>query len=331
MSARRRTLVAALGGLALLSLLPSAAMAVDLRIGWQQIVEPSRVPQAAGDYEKATGATITWNQFGSGADVIAAIASGSIDIGYVGSSPLTVAASQQLPIETIYIVGNIAEAEALAAKGIATPQDLVGKKIATPFVSTAHYALLAALRHWEIDPKSLSILNLSPADIGAAWTRGDIDGAYVWDPVLNQIKTSGGSVVTDSAEVASWGAPTFDAWIVSKAFAEANPEIVTAFVEVTADAYEQYLDNPAAWGPDSDAAKAIAQLTGANAADVPALLKGYVFPSLADQVGPDYLGGATTKAIADTAAFLVEQGRIPAALPDYAAYVSTKYVTDAAK
>ena len=54
-------------------------------------------------------------------------------------------------------------------------------------------------------------------------------------------------------------------------------------------------------------------------------------PSLADEAGPNYLGGATTKAIADTAAFLVEQGKIPAALPDYSAYVTTKFVTDAAK
>lgn len=331
MSVSRRLLLAALSGLSVLTLLPATASAVDLRIGWQQIVEPSRVPQAAGDYEKATGANITWSQFGSGADVVAAIASGAIDIGYVGSSPLTAAASQQLPIETIYIVGNIAEAEALAAKGVNSPQDLVGRKIATPFVSTSHYALLAALKHWDIDPKQVQILNLKPADIGAAWTRGDIDGAYVWDPVLTQIKTTGGKVIVDSAQVAQWGSPTFDAWIVRKDYADAHPDIVTAFVKVTAAAYKQYLDNPSAWGPDSDAAKAIAKLTGANAADVPELLKGYVFPSLADEAGPAYLGGATAKAIADTAAFLVEQGKIQSALPDYSAYVTTKFVTDAAK
>lgn len=328
---RRHILTAALAGLALSGLGASAASAVDLRIGWQQIVEPSRVPQAAGEYEKATGANITWNQFGGGADVIAAIASGALDIGYVGSSPLASAASQELPIETIFIVGNIAEAEALAVKGVTNPADLAGKKIATPFVSTAHYALLAALKHWNVDPASLELLNLRPADIGAAWERGDIDGAYVWDPVLNQIKTSGGTVLVDSAEVATWGAPTFDAWIVRKDYAEQHPEIVTAFVKTTADAYAAYLADPAAWNAESDAAKAIAQLTGANAADVPALLKGYVFPSLADQAGPDYLGGATVKAIADTSAFLVEQGKIPAALPDYAAYVNTRFVIDAAK
>ncbi len=331
MSASRTILLAAVTGIILSGLAANAAQAVDLRIGWQQIVEPSRVPQAAGEYEKATGANIIWSQFGSGADVVTAIASGAIDIGYVGSSPLTAAASQQLPIETIYIVGNIAEAEALAAKGVDTPADLAGKKIAVPFVSTSHFALLAALKHWNIDPKSLSILNLKPADIGAAWARGDIDGAYVWDPVLTQIKTTGGKVIVDSAQVASWGSPTFDAWIVRKDFAAAHPDIVTAFVKVTAAAYKQYLDNPAGWSADSDAAKAIAKLTGANAADVPELLKGYVFPSLSDEAGPNYLGGATAKAIADTAAFLVEQGKIPAALTDYSPYVTTQFVTDAAK
>jgi taurine transport system substrate-binding protein len=313
-----------------LTLASTGAQAVDLRIGWQQIVEPSRVPQADGEYEKATGATVTWNQFGGGADVVAAIASGSIDIGYVGSSPLTAAASQELPIETIFIVGNIAEAEALAVKGASTPAELAGKKIATPFVSTAHYSLLTALKHWDIDPASLEILNLRPQEIAAAWERGDIDGAYVWDPVLTQIKTTGGTVLADSADVAEWGGPTFDAWIVRKDYAEQHPDVVQAFVQVTGAAYAAYLGNPDAWDAASPEAKKIADLTGAKVEDVPALLKGYVFPSLADQAGPDYLGGATVKAIADTAAFLAEQGKIPAPLGDYSAYVNASFVTAAA-
>jgi taurine transport system substrate-binding protein len=324
--ARRNFLTLALAGIALSSLPIQAANAVDLRIGWQPIVEPSRVPQADGAYEAATGANVTWNRFEGGADVIAAIASGSIDIGYVGSSPLTVAASQQLPIETIFVVGNIAEAEALAVKGVSAPEELVGKKIATPFVSTAHYSLLTALKHWGVDASLLEILNLRPPEIAAAWERGDIDGAYVWDPVLTQIKTTGGSVLADSADVAEWGGPTFDAWIVRKDFAEANPDVVTAFVKVTGDAYAAYLADPAAWSADSDAARKIAELSGAKAQDVPALLKGYVFPSLEEQASDAFLGGGTAKAVAATAGFLVEQGRIPAALPDYALYVTTKFV-----
>lgn len=303
---------------------------VTINIGYQPIVEPSRVPQADGTYETATKAKINWQKFDSGADVIAAIASGSLDIGYVGSSPLAAAASRELPIETIAIVGLISEAEALAVRHIATPEELAGKKIATPFVSTAHYSLLTALKHWNIDPKSVEILNLRPPEIAAAWSRGDIDGAYVWDPVLAEIKKSG-KVLATSADVANWGGPTFDAWIVSKSFAEKHPDLVTTFVKVTGDATAAYRANPDAWSATSPEAEKIARLTGAKQDDVPALLKGYVFPTLEEQAGADLLGGGTVKAVAATATFLKEQGKIPGTLADYSAYVSPRWVKGAAK
>ena len=224
----------------------SYAADVNVNIGYQPIVEPSRVPQADGTYEKVTGAKINWQKFDSGADVITAVASGSLDIGYVGSSPLAAAASREIPIETIFVVGLISEAEALAVKNIDKPEDLAGKKIATPFVSTAHYSLLTALKHWKVDPKSVEILNLRPPEIAAAWERGDIDGAYVWDPVLSELKKTG-SVLATSADVAKWGGPTFDAWIVSKKFAEEHPDVVTGFVQVTGKAYADYRANPDSW------------------------------------------------------------------------------------
>ena len=39
-------------------------------------------------------------------------------------------------------------------------------------------------------------------------------------------------------------------------------------------------------------------------------------------------GAPTTKAITDTAVFLKEQGKVEAVLPDYAPYVSAKYITN---
>ncbi|WP_237155418.1 taurine ABC transporter substrate-binding protein [Oryzibacter oryziterrae] len=325
----RRTVLAASAAFAVLGAVSAAhAEDVTLNIGWQQIVEPSRVPQADGAYEKATGAKINWQKFDGGADVIAAVAAGSVDIGYVGSSPLTAAASRELPIETIYVVGLIGPSEALAAKGVEKPEDLIGKKIATPFVSTAHYSLLTALKHWNIDPKQLQILNLRPPEIAAAWERGDIDGAYVWDPVLAEIKKTA-KVVATSSDVATWGGPTFDAWIVRKEFAEAHPDVVTAFVKVTGEAYASYRSDPAKWDAKSPEAEKIARLTGAKQDEVPELLKGYYFPKLDEQAGADLLGGGTVKAVTATAAFLKEQGKIPSVLADYGPYVSTRWVTQA--
>ncbi|PZU83484.1 MAG: taurine ABC transporter substrate-binding protein [Shinella sp.] len=333
MTFKRRELAGLVAAATLFATLGANAVAaadVTVNIGYQPIVEPSRVPQADGTYEKATGAKINWQKFDGGADVIAAIASGSLDIGYVGSSPLAAAASRQLPIETIALVGLISEAEALAVRNISKPEELAGKKIATPFVSTAHYSLLTALKHWNIDPKSVEILNLRPPEIAAAWTRGDIDGAYVWDPVLAEIKKSG-TVLATSADVADWGGPTFDAWIVSKKFADANPDIVATFVRVTGNATAAYRANPDAWSATSPEAEKIARLTGAKQEEVPALLKGYIFPTLEEQAKADLLGGGTVKAVAATSAFLKEQGKIPTTLDDYSAYVSPRWVIEASK
>jgi len=325
-------LLAATAALGLVTATSSAALAAgkEVTIGYQTVVDPSKVAQADGLYEKATGWTINWRKFDSGADVIAAIASGDIQIGYVGSSPLAAAASRELPIQTILVAALIGDAEQLVVRngaGIAAPKDLVGKKVAVPFVSTTHYSLLAALKHWSIDPKAVQILNLRPPEIAAAWVRGDIDAAYVWDPALGKVKETG-KVLASSSEVAKWGAPTFDAWIARKDFATANPDVVKGFVTVTTDAYAAYRQDPAAWTPASEQAKKIVKLTGAKAEEVPELLTGNVFPLRDEQASPQLLGGGTAKAIAETAAFLKEQGKIERVLPDYAPYVEVRFVKD---
>ena len=68
------------------------------------------------------------------------------------------------------------------------------------------------------------------------------------------------------------------------------------------------------------------KLSGAKASDIPQLLQGNVYPLAADQV--TVLGKPTAQAITDTAAFLKEQGKVDAVLPDYAPYVSAKFITN---
>ncbi|MCY1417970.1 Taurine-binding periplasmic protein [compost metagenome] len=129
-----------------------------------------------------------------------------------------------------------------------------------------------------------------------------------------------------SGELAKFGAPTFDAWIVRKDFAEKHPEIVTAFAKVTLDAYADYRKDPHTWLANQGNVDKLVKLSGAKASDIPLLLQGNVYPLAADQVLT--LGAPTTKAITDTAAFLKEQGKVEAVLPDYAPYVSAKFITN---
>jgi len=301
-----------------------------VRIAYQTVVEPAKVAQAEGRYEKATGRPIEWRKFESGAEVITAVASGDIQIGYVGSSPLAAAASRELPVETFLIAAEIGSAEALVVRNganIAKAADLVGKKVAVPFVSTTHYSLLAALKHWGVDAKKVDIVNLRPTEIAAAWQRGDIDAAYVWDPALGQIK-AGGKVLVDSSQVAKWGAPTFDAWIVRKDFAQKNPDVVAAFARVTGEAYAAYRKDPKAFAGNADNLDKIARLTGAKKEEVAELLAGSRFPTLAEQAA--LLSGGTVKAVSETSKFLKEQGKVDKVLADYAPYVNARHVQLAA-
>ena len=304
-----------------------AQAANDVTVAYQTTVDPAKVAQADGAYEKATGANIKWRKFDNGADIIAAIASGDVQIGYLGSSPLTAAVTRKVPVETFLIATQIGGAEALVVRdgsGINGPQDLIGKKIAVPFVSTGHYSLLAALKHWNIDPSKVTILNLAPPAIVAAWKRGDIDGTYVWDPALGAAKENGKVLIT-SGELGKLGAPTFDAWIVRKDFAAEHPEIVKAFAKVTLDAYADYQKDPKAWSANQSNVDKVVKLSGAKAADIPGLLEGNVYPLAAEQVV--LLGAPTTKALTDTAAFLKEQGKVDAVLPDYAPAVNASFIT----
>ena len=300
--------------------------APEVTVAYQTSADPAKVAQADGAYEKATGANIKWRKFDNGADIIAAIASGDVQIAYLGSSPLTAAITRNVPVETFLIATQLGGSEALVARdgsGINSPQDLVGKKVAVPFVSTGHYSLLAALKHWNIDPSKVTILNLAPPAIVAAWKRGDIDATYVWDPALGTAKENGKVLIT-SGELGKLGAPTFDAWIVRKDFAKQHPEVVKAFAKVTLDAYADYNKDPKGWLANQSNIDKVVKLSGAKAADIPLLLQGNVYPLAADQAV--LLGAPTTKALADTAAFLKEQKKVDAVLPDYAPAVNATFV-----
>ncbi len=92
------------------------------------------------------------------------------------------------------LASKLGNSEALVVKKtISKPEDLIGKRIAVPFISTTH-SLLAALKHWGIKPGQVEIVNLQPPAIIAAWQRGDIDGAYVWAPAVNVLEKDGKDV-----------------------------------------------------------------------------------------------------------------------------------------
>ena len=303
----------------------------EVTFAHQDMLVPLRTVMESGELEKATGYKINWRMFGGGGDVIKAMASGDVQLGEAGSSPITAAASQGQDIKLFWILDDIADAEALIVRngsGINSVKDLKGKKVATPFVSTAHYQLMAVMKTDGVDAKSVNVMNLRPPEIAAAWERGDIDAAFIWDPVLSKIKGNG-KVIETSKTIGARGFPTFDGLIVNAKWAAQNEAFMVELVKLLAKADAAYMGNRAKWTVDSPEVKAVAKWTKADAKDVPPAMALYTFPPLAEQAGPKWLGGAAAKAMTSTAAFLKEQGRIQEVKPDYSAFITDMYVKKA--
>lgn len=308
------------------------AQAKAVVIGYQTNVEPAKVAQVDGAYERALATQIDWRLFNSGAEVLTALASGAVDFALLGSSPLAAAVAKNLDIEVFLVATDLKSAEALVVRngrGIYKPNDLIGKKIATPFASTSHYSLLSALKHWNIKPQQVRLLNLKPAEINAAWRRGDIDAAFVWSPALANIKKTG-TVMTDAGQVGQWGAPTFEVWVARKDFAVQHPEILRQFADVTLKYYAAYQANPTAWNQQSSQVQKIAKLTGVSTVDVPTLLAGAEYPNRQAQMSTRYLGQGTQRNIANTVSYLKDLGLVSKVPSNYQKFVTTAYIQSTA-
>jgi taurine transport system substrate-binding protein len=310
-------------------------------VGYQQIVGPFVSAIAAGSFDKPeqeAGYKIDWRQFASAGDISGALASGNVAVGVIGSTGVTASVTRGVDAELFWILDNIGKSEALIARngsGIEKPEDLVGKKVAVPFVSTSHFHLLVALdKVWHIDARKVNILNLKPPEIVAAWKRGDIDAAYVWPPALSEIQKNGKEII-NSAEVGKASVPTFDGIIVNKDWAKDNPKFMAAFTKVLAQAYADFKENGAKWTPDSPEVKGIVKLIGGEPKDIIEASRLLEFPTAEEQASKTWLGGGAeggaVRALAASAQFLKDQKQIDAVLPDYTSYVTDEYAKAAAK
>ena len=303
------------------------AQAQTVTIGVQSMFAPWKDAIAQKQFEKATGWDIKWRNFDSGGDVMMAMASGDVQIGVAGSSPIAAAVSRGVDAQLFWILDNIADAEALVVRngsGIVAPQDLAGKTLAVPFVSTTHFHALFALEQFGLTGK-VKVINLQPSDIPAAWERGDIDAAFIWDPALGRLKQSGHVLLT-SGQLTDWGKATFDGLVVDKQFAAANGPGMQAFTQVLQDSTANYVAAPKTWTAESPQVINVAKQSGAKPEEVPPVLALYQFPLAREQAGPTWLGGGAAKALAATAEFLKAQKKIPALLPDYSAAINPTFV-----
>jgi taurine transport system substrate-binding protein len=290
-----------------------------IRVGYQSFPSGDLVVKNNRWLEQALpGYNIKWTKFDSGADVNTAFIAKELDFGALGSSPVArgLSAPLNIPYKVAFVLDVAGDNEALVARdgtGINTIADLRGKRVATPFASTAHYSLLAALAQNGLSPNDVQLIDLQPQAILAAWDRGDIAAAYTWLPTLDQLRKTGKDLIT-SRQLAKDGKPTLDLAAVSDEFAAAHPDVVDVWRQQEARALNVIKDDPGA------AAKAIAAEIGLSPDDVAGQLKQGQYLTPEQVASPEWLGtegksGNVAANLQSASQFLADQKQIPAAAP----------------
>ncbi|WP_152192652.1 taurine ABC transporter substrate-binding protein [Georgenia satyanarayanai] len=289
------------------------SVTAEVEIAFQPIPNGDLVVRDAGWLEACLPeATISWSQFASGAEVVQAFGSGSVDIGLVGSSPMAKLVSPEVGMDAqvVWIQDVIGEAESLVSRtGAQSLEDLAGATVAVPYGSTAHFSLLNALGEAGLEPGTdLTLINLSPDAMVGAWERGEIDAAWVWNPTLEVLLESG-EIVLSSEDTAAAGTPTYDLTAATTEFISANPEFMATWTALQDEAVRVIREEP------ERAGEAIGAQLGVAPEEATELLEGYVYLRASEQAGEEYFGGKLGEDLVRTADFLLAQQEVSEIAP----------------
>lgn len=299
----------------------------EIKIGTMDLVNPDLVARKEKYYEKQLGIKVKIVKFDSGKDVNTALAAGSIDASELGSNPTALGIGNGLNYDVIYIGDIIGSAESLVVKNNAnvnSVSQLKGKKIAVPFASTSHYSLLNALKQAGLKESDVKLLDLEPNDIHAAWKRGDIDAAYVWYPVLNNL-VKDGKILTGSVKLAKQGIITADLVVARRDFAKSNKNLVVRYIKALNQANDLDQKNK------EQSIKDISEILNISESDAKFQRNGFEWIDGKKQISKEYLGENIANVLKNTADFLKEQGSIKKSptLKEYKDHVQTKYLKEA--
>ncbi len=293
---------------------------------FEQWPAPSLFSRAKQTYDRTLGIPVEWVAYDNGAAMNAAMAAGDLQIAFSqGHAPFVVGVSDGLElaligIAVVYSADDNCMVRQDSGLTRATANKLAGYKIATVAGGVTHFRLLRMLANLGVDLAAVEIVEFDDASAAAAALR---DGEVVMACTFGSSLRALGDIaqpLLQASEMEAIGLPVFDVISAPRAFIEEHPELVQAFMDVTAATNEQFRHNP-----DSMRA-AIARSAGMDRAGSDAALDRFVFPDIATQKSDTWLGGGVTRYTRELAQFLVEQGRARAVLDDYEDSISTRFL-----
>ena len=234
-----------------------------------------------------------------------------LDVTFLGSTPMATALARGVDIESFFYGHGPGSSQGLVVDGrvIETPFDLVGKRIACPFGSTAHYQMAFIIDLLKTLTGGIGLAeplkNLAGDALMAAWEAGEIDGAFCWGPVYNAMRADANMKVLLTAEqIAGWDKPTFIPLVYRRNLLTSNsvvgPAVVRHIAAVFAVLQSSWINFDAVWsetGPTSLLASVTHftqnNVSAANNEVSHGAMSEFTFVSPAEQLSScDYMGAA---------------------------------------
>ena len=167
------------------------------------------------------------------------------------------------------------------------------------------------MQQLKLGPESVKILDLQPAAMLPAFIKGDIDGAWSWDPWTAKMESEGGHIV---GSLGSMRLPMAGVWVARGKWLAANEVAAQRFIKAMDLTTELLKTNEKA------AINAISEALGTDAKDAARIYKRIEIPPLSSQLQgyTASLGTSQTKAqsgmaahMGDLADFFFAEKRIP--------------------
>ena len=142
-------------------------------------------------------------QFNNGGDLMTAMASGDVDIGYVGITPVLSSIEKGVPVKVISAAQTEGSGIVVAKdSGITSVSDLEGKKIATPGEASIQHMLLT----YFLDQNGMSIDDVKVSamkvpSMNDALKTNKIDGMITFEPYVSIAKENGAVELANSRDI----------------------------------------------------------------------------------------------------------------------------------
>ena len=288
--------VAALGMMAM----SHAALAADsvnvaFFLEW---ATPNQIAKVDKAYDDAMGVDVNWTDFSTGVAMTEAMLAGDIDIAYSqGLAPFVTAIQQGAPIKMVGIAVVYEANDCFVRNDLGinsgNASELEGKTVAVPLNTMADFSFRKQMAALNVDTSTMTIVDQAPADGAVSLADGSVDMACIFGGASAKAAGEVGTPIMSTAEKTDAGIGSFDVISVTESFANDNPELVSSFLEVTADAN-------AAWQATDEQIRKVAGDAGMDFATTKNQMAGFMFPTVEEQVANFFGNGGEAAAAAES-------------------------------